>query len=108
MAFVNLWSWKETPQHLGRQRWGCCVLELSRWSVRVCALQKELGVTCAWWTAAMTTALPETMSLVLSITSHLLLAEAQTTSESKLALLIASALLDADLQEFCMHLEDGF
>lgn len=65
------------------------------------------GVTCAWWTAAMTTALPERMSLVLSRTSHLLLAEAQTTSESKLALLIASALLDADLQEFCMHLEDS-
>lgn len=69
MAFINLCSWKESPQHLGRQRslWedrgGVAVFCSSpgHQTVRgACALQKEFGVTCVWWSAAMTMAFPKT------------------------------------------------
>lgn len=69
MAFINVWSWKETPQHLGRQRplWedrgGVAVFWSSQGgqSVGVFALQKELDVTCGLqqWQLSFS-ALPQT------------------------------------------------
>lgn len=74
-----------------------------------CVLQKELRVTCTWWIVAMMIALPETG--VPSAVENWSLAFSWGSDfswEQGCLSLIASAVLDAVLQEFCIDLEGSF